>query len=365
MTTSCAATASRIATRGSIPDASARISWSSRWPAASRRSSSCASGESRSIRSISASRSVGGSEPRPSVPAASSSSANSGLPSLRANRRSSSMPSGAVPRMSVSCCAELLAGQRLELHPQRAGVALELGQQRAQRVTAVQLVRAVGGDDEHPLAAQTARQVDEERARRAIGPVQVLDRQQQPVLAREQLQQLEERVEQTGLSGGLVVDALLAAAEPGEDLGERAAGRRGERGERGVVRARQRAQGADERRVGQLALPQLDAVAADHAARPGRGRRVRARRAGGSCRPPIHRRRTPARGGRRPLRSSEARSSSSSAARPTKVVLVTRDDMRGVSRRVREAGTSTIVHRSRAPPHRTDGADIWYSVAYT
>ena len=41
-------------------------------------------GGSDSMRSISASRSVGGSAPRPSRPAASSSSANSGLPSLRA-----------------------------------------------------------------------------------------------------------------------------------------------------------------------------------------------------------------------------------------------------------------------------------------
>ena len=66
---------------------------------------SCASADSRSIRSISASRSVGGSEPRPSVPAASSSSANSGLPSERANSRDSRSSPGASPRMSLSCSA--------------------------------------------------------------------------------------------------------------------------------------------------------------------------------------------------------------------------------------------------------------------
>ena len=58
---------------------------------------SCASPDSRSIRSISASRSVGGSAPRPSVPAASSSSANSGLPSERANSRDAD-PRPAPPR---------------------------------------------------------------------------------------------------------------------------------------------------------------------------------------------------------------------------------------------------------------------------
>ena len=50
---------------------------------ASQRSTSCAGADSRSTRSISASRSVGGSVPRPSRPTASSSSVNSGLPSLR------------------------------------------------------------------------------------------------------------------------------------------------------------------------------------------------------------------------------------------------------------------------------------------
>ena len=66
-----------------------------------------------------------------------------------------------------------------------------LGEQRTQRVAAVQLVRPVGRHHQHALAAQGRGQVDQERARGAVGPVQVLDRQQQPVLAREQLQQLE------------------------------------------------------------------------------------------------------------------------------------------------------------------------------
>ena len=61
--------------------------------------------DSRSIRSISASRSVGGNAPRPSIPAASSSSANSGLPSERANSRSSRSSRGDAPRMSSSCWA--------------------------------------------------------------------------------------------------------------------------------------------------------------------------------------------------------------------------------------------------------------------
>ena len=72
---------------------------------------SWASVESRSIRSISASRSVGGSEPRPSVPAASSSSANSGLPSERANRRVQQVVARArSPRMSRELLGQLVRG---------------------------------------------------------------------------------------------------------------------------------------------------------------------------------------------------------------------------------------------------------------
>ena len=161
---------------------------------------------------------------------------------------------------------QLVARQPVQLDAAGARVALELGEQRPQRMAAVQLVRAVGGDDQHALAAQRRGEIDEERARRAVGPVQVLDRHQQAVLAGQKLQQLQQRVEQARLRGRLVVGLAVAAAEPGEDLGERVARGAGEqRRERGIAGAGQRAQRADDRRVGQLALAQLDAVAADHA----------------------------------------------------------------------------------------------------
>ena len=86
--------------------------------------------------------------------------------------------------MSPSCLGELLARERRELDPARAVGPLELGEQRPQRVAAVQLVGAVGADDEHALAAEAARQEGEEGARRAVGPVEVLDHQHDGVLAR-------------------------------------------------------------------------------------------------------------------------------------------------------------------------------------
>src|ERR1700742_1162843 len=137
--------------RGSMSTTAASSS-SSIGCAASQRSSSWASGERRSTRSMRASRSVGGSAPCPSTPLAISSSVNSAVPSERLWSRSA------------------LAGGG-------GGVAGQLGEQGAQRVAAVQLVGAVGADHEQPLAAEHPRQVAEERARGSVGPVEVLDDQ--------------------------------------------------------------------------------------------------------------------------------------------------------------------------------------------
>ena len=51
-------------------------------------------------------------------------------------------------------------------------IARELGQQPSQRMTTVQLVRPVGGDEQDPLRRHAARQERERRARRVVGPVQ-------------------------------------------------------------------------------------------------------------------------------------------------------------------------------------------------
>ena len=155
---------------------------------------------------------------------------------------------------------QLGARERRELDAAGARVALELGQQRAQRVAAVQLVGPVARDDQHALAAQRGGEVDQERARRAVGPVQVLDRQQQPVVAPERVEQLQQALEQPHLRlRGLVAPRRR---EPRQDLRQRLARWGRERVERRVAGAGQRPQGADDRRVGQLALAQLDAFAA-------------------------------------------------------------------------------------------------------
>jgi hypothetical protein len=159
---------------------------------------------------------------------------------------------------------ELGARQRGELDPARAPGALELGQQRPQRVAAVQLVGAVGADDEHALTAQAARQERQEVARRAIRPVQVLDHQHDGVLRAELLEQGEERFEEPALSSTdvLGLDRWQGGkAEAGEEARQFGARAVRERVERGVAVACQWSQCGDDGRVWQLALPELDAVA--------------------------------------------------------------------------------------------------------
>jgi hypothetical protein len=150
---------------------------------------------------------------------------------------------------------QLFAGERLDVDPVGSRAALELGQQRPQRVAAVQLVRAVGGDHEHALGVQRARQEREERARRAVGPVDVLERQQHRRAPAEPLQQPEQRLEQPPL----VARRRRLGAQLGKQRRQLVAS--GERGEHRVVLARERAQRADQRGVRELALAELHAVA--------------------------------------------------------------------------------------------------------
>ena len=107
---------------------------------------------------------------------------------------------------------QLVAVEAPQLDPPGAGRALELGEQRPQRVAAVQLVGAVGEDDEDGLAAEAAGEEGEERARRAVGPVDVLEREDDRTVLAEALEQREERLEEPALGrAALVVGATQAA----------------------------------------------------------------------------------------------------------------------------------------------------------
>ena len=141
---------------------SASSSWSTDVWHESQRSTSWAVPESCSTRSIRASLSVGGSGPRPSRPAARISSVNNAFPSLRCQIRSSRPGSGAAARMPSSCSASSSRVNAGNSTCRVIRVARELGEQRPQRMPAVELVGAVGADHHEPLAAEGARQEAEE-----------------------------------------------------------------------------------------------------------------------------------------------------------------------------------------------------------
>ena len=215
-----------------------------------------------------------GSAPRPSRPAASSSSVNSGLPSLRAYMRSTSAASGAAPRMSASCSASSSRVSGASSMRRARGAALELGQQRAQRVAAVQLVGAVGGDD-----AARARRAGCGRGRRRKARVEASAQWRSSIAS------------STGVVARRAGRAARAAPrrrataparrgpcrrrrgrrELGQEAREPGPRGRAELVEHGVAVAREGSQRGDDGRVGQLVLPEGDALPADDA-RPRRER---------------------------------------------------------------------------------------------
>ncbi len=170
--------------------------------------------------------------------------------------------------------AQLEPRERLDLEAPDPLEALHVGEERPQRVAAVQLVRAVGRDQHEPLAPRGAQQEREEVAGRAVGPVEVLDDEHERRLVGHAPEQRQQHLEQARLgelrvAGGGGHPGL--GQQPGQ-LGATLAGQLDHR-----LRAQlalQLPQRADDRGVGQLALAQLDAVAGQDA-RPGRASALR------------------------------------------------------------------------------------------
>jgi hypothetical protein len=167
------------------------------------------------------SRSVAGSPSPPSRAAATSSSAKNGF-ALRACEDSVEQRSG---RSLAEDPGELLGGlaarQAIERQPPRSGRGRYVGEEAAQALVAIDLVAAVRRDDEDALVAQPAREVGQQLERRAIGPVDVLDEEQDRRGRRcggETVQ--DERVKAGGWPGGAhrhkpgVEEVLRAVVEP-------------------------------------------------------------------------------------------------------------------------------------------------------
>ena len=165
---------------------------------------------------------------------------------------------------------ELVAAEALQPEPVDAGRALELGQQRPQRMAPVQLVGAVGDDQRQRLRARAAHEEGQEVARGLVGPVQVLEHQHDGLDAAEPLDQRQQRLEHARLVAAVaVLRGGVRRAELRHQLRER--GARGGRQPVGDVGAAlgqlagDRAQRVDQRRVRDRGAAQLQAVADEHA----------------------------------------------------------------------------------------------------
>jgi hypothetical protein len=169
---------------------------------------------------------------------------------------------------------ELRRRERLELDALNQLAALLFGQERAQRMAAMELVAAIGAHDQQALVVQPTQQRRQELERGTVGPVQVLDGEQHGRLGGQPVEQRAQEPEQARLgvrlaAGGHALRALgprqgwaqlgreprQLVACPSEQLVE---GCR-------IELAGEPAQRGGERRIGQLARAEGHAVAAQHA----------------------------------------------------------------------------------------------------
>ena len=165
---------------------------------------------------------------------------------------------GPVRKDALELLGQLVGREPRQLEEARVGVARELSEQRAERMAAVQLVRAVGADDQDPLAADCSCEEPDEVARRAVRPVQVLDDEEDGARLGERVEKRQERLEDARLGG---LGAGAAGAEAREYRVERCAEGGRERFERGVSVSNERPERGEERGIGKLVLAQLHAVA--------------------------------------------------------------------------------------------------------
>jgi hypothetical protein len=161
-----------------------------------------------------------------------------------------------------------------EVDALQVGEADQLGQQRPQRVAAVQLVGPIAGHQGHPAAAQGPDQEGQQVAGGAVGPVQVLDDQQQRGQLGQPDQQRQHAVEQ--LDPLEAVPGRRRWAVVGGQLGQQPAqagqGRGQGGGHLGLARAgAELAEGVHERHVRQADVADLHAAADQHPDAPALG----------------------------------------------------------------------------------------------
>ena len=155
---------------------------------------------------------------------------------------------------------DLAAAEPRQLQPLDGAQPFEFGEEGAQRVAAVQVVGAVGGDQQHPRAVQGAHQEGEQFPGGAVGPVQVLDGEHEGTFRAEPFEHPRGVLEQPG-PAVLVVGFAVRLAELGEQPGQVALAAGGRGLELGAQRAVQSAQRGGQRRVRQALGADLQTAA--------------------------------------------------------------------------------------------------------
>ena len=90
----------------------------------------------------------------------------------------------------------VVARQPREGDPRHQALAIPVDEDACERMRAIELQLAIGAEDQDTIVAQVAQQVVEERERSLIGPVEIVDEDQQPVMRGERLQEACDVVEE-------------------------------------------------------------------------------------------------------------------------------------------------------------------------
>lgn len=138
--------------------------------------------------------------------------------------------------------------------------AVEFGEEGAQRVAAVDVVGAIGGEDDETAGAQGAQQVGEEVAGGGVGPMQVLQGEDDRAVGGEAFQEAGGEFEEAGRAL-LVVPYAGSLAQLGEQPGQFLFLSGGRGGQFVGQSAAQGAQRGGEGREGQSVGADLDAAA--------------------------------------------------------------------------------------------------------
>lgn len=165
--------------------------------------------------------------------------------------------------------ADLLAVEAGQLDAPDRTHPVDLGEEGPQRVAAVDVVRAVRRHQEDVGVVQCSQEVGEQFAGGAVGPVEVLDDEDEGAVGGEPLQEAGGQLEEAGAPGLLVMGLSRGLPQFGQDAGEFALLARDGGGQLVAQMPVEGVQDRGERGEGQSFGADLDAAAERHEGAPG------------------------------------------------------------------------------------------------